>query len=49
MWRDLTAERFRKIEALISRYHTSIGGVLCALSVKMSAWTSQFPNADGQA
>ena len=47
MWRDLTAERFRKIEALVARYHTSIGGALCALSVKMNAWTSQFPNATG--
>ncbi len=47
MWRDLTAERYRKIETLVSRYHTSIGGALCAMSVKMSAWTSQFPNATG--
>jgi hypothetical protein len=47
MWRDLTADKFQKIEALVSRYHTSIGGVLCATSVKMSAWTTQFPNASG--
>jgi hypothetical protein len=47
MWRDLSAERFQRIEALISRYHTSIGGALCALSVKMTAWTDQFPNATG--
>jgi hypothetical protein len=47
MWRDLTADRFQKIETLVSRYHTSIGGALCALSVKLSAWTSQFPNATG--
>jgi hypothetical protein len=44
MWRDLTAERFRKIERLVQGYHTSIGGVLCALSVKMNAWTRLFPN-----
>jgi hypothetical protein len=43
MWQDLTAERFRKIEALIKSYHTSIGGVLCALSVKMNAWNRCFP------
>jgi hypothetical protein len=43
MWRDLTAERFRKIETLISSYHTVIGGVLCALSVKMNAWVQLFP------
>ena len=43
MWRNLSAERFRKIEELILSYHTAIGGVLCALSVKMNAWTLQFP------
>ena len=47
MWRDLTAEKFQKIETLISLYHTSIGGALCAMTVKMAAWTSQFPNASG--
>jgi hypothetical protein len=47
MWRDLTADKFQKIETLVSRYHTSIGGVLCATSVKMNAWTNQFPNASG--
>jgi hypothetical protein len=47
MWRDLTADRYKKIEALISRYHTSIGGALCALSVKMSAWVNQFPTPAG--
>jgi len=47
MWRDLSAERFKRIEALISSYHTSIGGALCALSVKMTAWESQFPNSSG--
>lgn len=43
MWRNLSAERFRKIEELILSYHTVIGAVLCALSVKMNAWTEQFP------
>jgi len=47
MWRDLDADRFKRIEALVSRYHTSIGGALCALSVKMTAWTNQFPNTSG--
>ena len=44
MWADLTAERFRKIETLIKSYHTSIGGVLCVLSVKMNAWIRLFPS-----
>ncbi|MCW8914350.1 MAG: hypothetical protein OQK24_00690 [Magnetovibrio sp.] len=42
-WSDVSAERFRQVEALIESYHTTIGGVLCALSVKMSAWHGLFP------
>lgn len=47
MWRDLTADRFKKIEGLIQHYHTTIGSALCALSVKMTAWTEQFPTPTG--
>lgn len=47
MWNNLTAERFRRIEDLIRGNHTTIGGVLCSLSVKMNAWSRQFPNPDG--
>ena len=43
MWDDISAERFRKVEQLISSYHTTIGGVLCSLSVKMDAWIKLFP------
>ena len=42
-WSDVSAERFRQVEALIESYHTTIGAVLCALSVKMSAWHHLFP------
>ncbi|MCR4378420.1 MAG: hypothetical protein NUV50_10065 [Rhodospirillales bacterium] len=42
-WNDVSAERFRQVEALIESYHTTIGAVLCALSVKMSAWNRLFP------
>jgi hypothetical protein len=45
MWRDLTAERFGRIETLIKSYHTGIGGVLCALSVKLHAWKRLFPKS----
>ncbi len=44
MWNEITAARFRKVEALITTYHTTIGGVLCALSVKMNAWNTLFPS-----
>lgn len=42
-WDDVSAERFREVEALIESYHTTIGAVLCAMSVKMSAWHKLFP------
>jgi hypothetical protein len=44
MWQDLTADRFRRMEKLIKNYHASIGGILCALSVKMNAWKRVFPS-----
>ncbi len=46
MWDNVSAERFRQVEALIKGYHTTIGGVLCALSVKMDAWSELFPNME---
>jgi hypothetical protein len=46
MWNNISADRFRKVEDLISSYHTTIGGVLCALSVKMDAWARSFPKKD---
>ena len=46
MWDNITAERFRQVEKLIKDYHTTIGGVLCALSVKMDAWARLFPEKD---
>ncbi len=44
LWQNLSADRFRKVEMLIKSYHTSIGGVLCALNVKMDGWSRLFPN-----
>ncbi|MCK5167055.1 MAG: hypothetical protein KAQ66_07035, partial [Rhodospirillaceae bacterium] len=43
-WDDVSAERFREVEALIAGYHTTIGSVLCALSVKTIAWNNLFPS-----
>ena len=42
-WDDVSAARFRQVEALIASYHTTIGAVLCALSAKMLAWHRLFP------
>ena len=44
LWQDLTAERFRVVENLIKGYHTTIGGALCVLGVKMDAWARLFPD-----
>jgi hypothetical protein len=46
MWNEISAERFRAVEKVIRSYHTTIGGVLCALSVKMNAWHKFFPRKD---
>ena len=44
MWDNVSAVQFRNVQELISSYHLSIGGVLCGLSVKMGAWSQEFPN-----
>jgi hypothetical protein len=43
MWDNLSAERFRKIERIIKTYHITMGGILCALAVKMQSWAEMFP------
>lgn len=43
MWSEISAARFRKVEKMIKGMHTTIGGVLCALSVKMDTWHRLFP------
>lgn len=42
-WTDVSAERFREVESMIESYHTTIGAVLCSLSVKALAWHKLFP------
>lgn len=46
MWDNISADRFRKVENIIKSYHSTTGGVLCALSVKMQAWKQTFPVPD---
>jgi len=43
LWENLSAERFQDVRKLIQSYHTTIGGVLCALTVKMNGWHFAFP------
>lgn len=46
MWESISADHFREVEQMIKNHHTSIGGVLCGLSVKMDAWERNFPQKD---
>lgn len=47
MWTDVNAVRFQKFRAMIEDNHVTMGGVLCALSVKMNAWDEKFPSIEG--
>lgn len=46
MWKNISAEQFQIVKKLITAYHTTLGGTLCALTVKMAAWEESFPNPD---
>lgn len=43
LWENLSAERFNKVQRIISDYHTNVGGVLCGLTVCLNAWARKFP------
>ena len=44
MWEDISAEKFEKMKKLVTDQHTTIGGALCALTVKLEAWDKLFPD-----
>jgi hypothetical protein len=44
MWKNVSAARFRQVERTIKGYHTTIGGVLCSLTVKLETWAKLFPH-----
>ena len=44
LWDNLSAQRFEEAKKLIPDYHTTIGVVLCGLTVKMNAWIDRYPN-----
>jgi hypothetical protein len=46
LWDNITAERFHKMERLVQSHHVTVGGMLCALTVKMNAWRKPFPTRD---
>ncbi|MFT6582582.1 MAG: hypothetical protein ACJAU6_003028 [Alphaproteobacteria bacterium] len=47
MWDNITAESFSRVKQLIQAHHTTVGGVLCGLSVKMDIWTDKFSDGRG--
>ncbi|MDA0229107.1 MAG: hypothetical protein O3B21_02855 [Proteobacteria bacterium] len=42
MWENLNGESFRRVRRLIESHHTTVGGVLCGLSLKMGAWENEI-------
>ncbi|MBT5810541.1 MAG: hypothetical protein HOI19_09210, partial [Rhodospirillaceae bacterium] len=42
MWDNITADSFAKVKRLIEAHHTTVGGVLCGLTVKMDSWMERF-------
>lgn len=47
MWENVTAESFRGVKAMVASHHTTLGGVLCGLAVKMSLWDEKFSGGRG--
>ena len=41
MWENLNGESFRWVRTLIESHHTTVGGMLCGLTLKMSAWENE--------
>ena len=42
MWSNMTAESFHKLKLTVESSHTTVGGILCGLSVKLGAWDDRF-------
>ncbi|MDA8230856.1 MAG: hypothetical protein M0006_05910 [Magnetospirillum sp.] len=43
MWNNISQEEFRTVKGMIERYHVTIGGALCGLTVKMNSFARTFP------
>lgn len=44
MWDDLSAAKFKHVKDVVEGAQTTVGGVLCGLTVKLNAWYQRFPN-----
>lgn len=46
MWKEMSAESFNAFREAVHRDHTKMGGMMCALAVKMNLWAEEFPTHD---
>jgi hypothetical protein len=46
-WDNITAERFHEVRDMIIAHHTTIGGVLCGLVLKMDLWRGRYAGKTG--
>ncbi len=46
MWKDMSAESFHTFRESVHKNHTRMGGMMCALAIKMNLWMEKFPNRD---
>lgn len=44
MWNDVSADKFHEMKDFVLDYQIKIGAALCAVTVKLDAWSTQFPN-----
>jgi hypothetical protein len=44
LWAKISGDRFRTFRRETHTTHTTLGGILCALTVKMDSWSRKFPN-----
>lgn len=41
-WSNVSANQFREVRDYITSHHTTVGGVLCGLTLKMDSWRGRF-------
>ena len=44
MWNDMNADRFGEFKMMVEENHSTLGGLLCKLQVKMNTWNNRFPS-----
>lgn len=45
-WADMTEKNFKEVEEMVRAQHITIGGILCALTVKLDSYKENFPTPD---